>query len=204
MDKYKAVGFDWGNVLNDYTKHTEAMARHLRLPVAEFERVVGKHVKEFHLGLSEMEFWNRVCPDAGIEPPQEEIWRKFFDQTVVINDDLFDKVRQLKELGYKTAMISNAEPPNVDYINERIRGTSYDLFDVYVFSSDPQVKEVKPNPRIYLYACDSLEITPEQLVFIDDSKLNVEGAQANGIRSIHHTDNQKTIQELSDVLGVRL
>ena len=115
MIEYKTVGFDWGNVLNDYTKHTEAMAKYLRLPVEKFERVVEKHVRDFHLGLPEMEFWSRVCSDAGVEPPQEPIWRRLFDQTVIINDELFDKVRKLKGLGYKTAMISNAESSNKSY-----------------------------------------------------------------------------------------
>ena len=209
MSMIKAVAFDWGGVLNDYTQHTYRLAQHLGLSLDMFQKAVKNHVKDFHLGLDEMEFWRRVCQekvcqDAGVKVPSAPFWREAFDATVVINDELFSVVKVLRERGYKTLMISNTELPNKDYIEERIKNTRYDVFDVYILSCDPDVKEVKPNPGIYQIPLEILGIKPQEMVLVDDREININGLKKLGIHGILHESNNKTIKELSDLLGINL
>ncbi|MBI2151422.1 HAD-IA family hydrolase [Candidatus Woesearchaeota archaeon] len=151
-----------------------------------------------------MEFWKRVCLEAKVEPPQEPIWKKLFEKTVIINDDLFAMVGKLNDLGYKTAIISNAEAPNAEYIDGHIKNNRPFFFNAYVLSCDSDIKAVKPNPEIYLKACKVLEIYPEELVFVDDRKENIQGAEKLGISGILHVNNKTTIKKISDLLEISL
>jgi putative hydrolase of the HAD superfamily len=56
----------------------------------------------------------------------------------------------------------------------------------------------KPDKDIYLMALDVGHVKPEQSLFIDDRKLNIEVASDIGMNVIHHTDIETTRQKLSD------
>jgi 2-haloacid dehalogenase len=55
---------------------------------------------------------------------------------------------------------------------------------------------LKPDPAIYRLLCDRFAIDPESAVFIDDNKLNAEGAEAVGIKGIHFTGPEALRAEL--------
>lgn len=84
-----------------------------------------------------------------------------------------------KEKGYKTFILSNACNRFYHYFPKK-----YDLnsFDGVVVSSD--VKMIKPNPAIYEYILKTYDLNPEESLFIDDVKENVEAARAVGMEGI--------------------
>ena len=55
---------------------------------------------------------------------------------------------------------------------------------------------VKPDPAIYRLLCDRFAIDPDTAVFIDDNKLNAEGAERLGIKGIHFTAPEALRAEL--------
>ena len=73
------------------------------------------------------------------------------------------------------------------------------LFDIVVESSLVGVR--KPGPKFYRFACDSLEIAPEETVFLDDLGINLKPARAMGIRTIKVTDPERALDELEAILG---
>ncbi|HEX3885539.1 MAG TPA: HAD family phosphatase [Stellaceae bacterium] len=58
---------------------------------------------------------------------------------------------------------------------------------------------IKPDPAIYRLLCDRFAIDPLSAVFIDDNKLNAEGAEAVGIKGIHFTGPEALRAELVDL-----
>jgi putative hydrolase of the HAD superfamily len=48
---------------------------------------------------------------------------------------------------------------------------------------------MKPHSRAYLTAVEGLHLTPEQCLFIDDTAINIEGAEAAGLHALHFTDD---------------
>ena len=60
---------------------------------------------------------------------------------------------------------------------------------------------LKPEPKIYLAAAESVETTPQQCLFIDDREINVDGAQSLGMQSIQFTGIEKLRQDLA-ALGI--
>jgi putative hydrolase of the HAD superfamily len=56
-----------------------------------------------------------------------------------------------------------------------------DEFDVQVYSCE--IGLVKPQPEIYRHCCDRLGSLPTETLFLDDKKVNVEGARRVGLTS---------------------
>jgi putative hydrolase of the HAD superfamily len=46
-------------------------------------------------------------------------------------------------------------------------------------------KILKPDPRAYALALDSLALGPDEVIFIDDQQRNIAGGEAVGITSLH-------------------
>jgi putative hydrolase of the HAD superfamily len=61
----------------------------------------------------------------------------------------------------------------------------------------------KPDADIYRIALDIAQVSPAQLVYIDDRGMFIEVAQSLGIRGIHHVSYESTRNALA-ALGLRL
>lgn len=56
----------------------------------------------------------------------------------------------------------------------------------------------KPDPRIYHLLIERYGIEPERSLFIDDSRANVESAQAVGIQAVHFTSPEQLLVQLQE------
>ena len=60
-------------------------------------------------------------------------------------------------------------------------------FDAFISSAREGLR--KPDPRIYLRACQCLGVPPAQCLFMDDSLDNVRAAQQTGMQALHWPDH---------------
>jgi len=94
---------------------------------------------------------------------------------------LVDRVRELRQAGYRTGLITN----NVAEFGDGWRRMVPvdELFEVVIDSSRVGVR--KPDPRIFQMGLDALEVVaPERAVFLDDHAGNLVGAASLGIRTV--------------------
>lgn len=54
----------------------------------------------------------------------------------------------------------------------------------------------KPNPQFYRIALDYLQVQPDETVFLDDIRQNVEAARQLGMHAVHY---KNTVQAIADV-----
>jgi len=73
------------------------------------------------------------------------------------------------------------------------------LFDHIVESSQVGVR--KPDPRFYELACALADVSPTDVVFLDDLGINLKPARAMGMTTIKVVDPFVAIAELSAVVG---
>lgn len=93
-------------------------------------------------------------------------------------DDAIKVIPKLKEK-YKLGIVSDAWPSLLDvYANKNLDG----YFDCIVISSILGV--TKPNPKMYQIALNELNLSPHEVIFIDDNLQNCKGAMKLGIKSI--------------------
>ncbi|MEO7819112.1 MAG: HAD family phosphatase, partial [Actinomycetota bacterium] len=87
----------------------------------------------------------------------------------------------LRQRGIKTAILSNTWGGG-----SSIRESLAEMFDEVMLSHELGMR--KPQPQIFLHAAELLGIDPADCVFVDDVQVNVDGAQAVGMKGILHSD----------------
>jgi len=114
------------------------------------------------------------------------------------DNPLVDRVRQLKEDGYQTAVITNNIAEFRDFWRAMIPVD--ELFDLVVDSSVEGIR--KPNPEIFFLALSRLgNVPPHRSVFLDDYETNIRVAVSLGIHGILvGEDKQKAVQDLDQIL----
>ncbi|KAJ1906683.1 hypothetical protein IW146_002116 [Coemansia sp. RSA 922] len=101
------------------------------------------------------------------------------------NECMVELVRWLKACGYRVAALTN---------NFRDTGDSdklKPLFDVFVESAVEGLR--KPDPRFYLQACNRLEVSPCEALFLDDIPVNVRAAKELGMEVIRVEIGRETL-----------
>jgi putative hydrolase of the HAD superfamily len=96
------------------------------------------------------------------------------------HDVVVDRARALRADGYRTAVLTN----NAKEVSDEWRSIVPvdELFDLVVDSSEVGMR--KPNPAIYTYTADLLDVPPERCIFLDDAPGNIIGAQNAGMQAI--------------------
>jgi putative hydrolase of the HAD superfamily len=75
-------------------------------------------------------------------------------------------------------------------------------FDAVIESSKVGVR--KPEPRFYEIACETVNVQPDECVFLDDLGINLKPAAAMGMLTIKVAGAEQALAELSSVLGFSL
>ena len=104
------------------------------------------------------------------------------------------RLRELEELhrDHRLYLLSNTNKVMWDgMITEEFRKDGHDMsyyFDDVIPSFE--VHSYKPDAEIFEKACEKFGIRPEDTVFFDDSKANVEAAKALGFGGVHVEDER--------------
>lgn len=113
-----------------------------------------------------------------IEKKQQLAFKKFEKQAKLIEgfDRFFKKVQQLN---LKTAIATNSNQKTLNKILHLI--PLKDFFQEHIYSIDLINKIPKPNPDIYIFAADKLNIDPKLCIAIEDSTHGITAAKAAGM-----------------------
>jgi putative hydrolase of the HAD superfamily len=203
----RAVIFDYGMVLTGATNAEahEAMVRITGLPPERFESLYWNDRHAYDEGkLSGIAFWQKFLRDAQIEADQskvEELNRLDARMWTTQNPAMVAWQNRLKQRGILTAILSNMGDSVLESVQreyEWIKG-----FDVLVWSY--QLLIAKPDPAIYLHTLKKLGTQPEETLFIDDKRVNVDAAIALGMKAIEFSTVDRLREDLTAAgLGAEL
>lgn len=157
--------------------------------------------KKFDLGkFSEDDIVEYFLKYDGINSTKEKL-REEIDSYLKLDNKLADIILKLKTKGFKTVLLSNA---NASFFERKVY-TDYpefkNLFNEIIISSEVGI--TKPDKEIYLYALQKIDSKPEESLFIDDSKTNVEGALRVGMQGFLYTDSGSFAEYIKN-LGINL
>ncbi|WP_329404336.1 HAD family phosphatase [Streptomyces melanogenes] len=144
--------------------------------------------------ISEQDVHGELASRLGLDAQQvkelvADLWTEYLGTP---NEELIDYVRALQ--GHcKLGILSNS------FVGVRERETARYRFDELVehivYSHEIGIE--KPDPRAFEAACASLDVKPSSCLFIDDYAVNVEAAQAAGMRAHLFEDNARTIARIA-------
>ncbi|HYK08248.1 MAG TPA: HAD family phosphatase, partial [Candidatus Eisenbacteria bacterium] len=167
----KAAIFDLGGVLVEEPKWSMVsyFAKYLHVQEEDFKKALSPLDAPFKKGeISEVEFWERIRKDLhvaeGVPNPQ---WIDGFLPNYRINKKTFSLVDRLRALKLKTALLSNTESPIMNFITKQ----HFNDFDYFFFSC--AIGMLKPHTDIFIYCLSKMQVKPEEVIFIDDTKENV-------------------------------
>lgn len=96
---------------------------------------------------------------------------KNWQDGLVINIEILRFIEHLKQNGYNTYILSNAQLDIPDYLE---RNDLNKYFNGKIISSEEKI--VKPNKEIYELILKRFSLNPEECLFIDDKQENINGA----------------------------
>lgn len=115
--------------------------------------------------------------------------KQITEESHVRNQGLIDYIRAVDRTRFKVGMLSNIGDTVIERLFSEDELT--ELFDSAALSY--QVGMVKPDPAIFRLMADQIGCGLDECVMIDDIEDNCKGAEAVGMRSIHHIDTHSTL-----------
>lgn len=198
----KAVILDYGDVISLPADRAvmSSMAALFGLPLDRFRQFYSFFRHDYDSGaLDPAAYWNKIADSADIRLNEEQIAHLRKADVAMwsrINEPILNWVDELREAGYKTAVLSNMHIDMVQRVQSN--GAWAKRFDVLALSSP--LGMAKPQPEIFKYCLKKLNVKPHEAIFIDDREDNVEAAIRLGIAGICAPSTHALV-DLLDAMG---
>jgi len=194
----RAVVFDYGMVLTG-PPEPKAYSELLRITGLTSERLDHFYWADRHAfdegKLSGLGFWRKVTVDAGLALDDQAIvelglWDARMWTTQ--NDAMLAWQQLLKQRGILTAILSNIGDTVLANMQRELAWLN--CFDVHVWSY--QLRMAKPDAAIYRHTLKQLGTRPDETLFLDDKQVNIDAANALGIKGMLFTNVEKLRADL--------
>jgi putative hydrolase of the HAD superfamily len=137
--------------------------------------------------ISERDYWARRAREVGRLFGEEwdtlTLFRRTHgsDPNLNVRSEAVDTVRQAKAAGFKVGILSNELEL---FYGREIIGRLDILKDMDCLIDATHTRILKPDPRAYALAVETLALPPQDIVFVDDQMRNVEGARRAGLDAV--------------------
>lgn len=198
----KNIIFDFGNVIVKFNEYNlvseftdnEEIKQFLIKEVINSDEWVGKGMLDLGL-LSLQEVADRI--NKKTNNIYKDVVNNFllgFSNKLVINDNILDIIKNLKEKGYNTYILSNTNKVTFDLFRDKLEP----LFDGLVLSYE--INKIKPYEEIYNYLLNTYNLNPNESLFIDDREENIKTANKLGIngRFVNKDDTNDILKVLKE------
>ena len=197
MDKINTVIFDMDGVIFD----TERV--YLETWTEVFEKYGYNMTREIYtsvMGIGRKNVMNTFKSIYGDDLPidnmykekDEILYRKIEKGEIPTKDGVEEVLKFLKENNYNIALATSAKRNRVDkHLNDsNLKG----IFDVIVCGDE--VKKSKPNPEIFLYVANKLNINRKNCIVIEDSLSGVKAGNNAGMLVVNIPDLRECDDEM--------
>lgn len=199
---YKNIIFDLGNVLLSFDPK-----EYLKSKISEDK------LEDVYKAIFQSEEW--IMLDRGTINERDAI-NNIIERNTTYRDDInlafkdwydilrpieetVELLKNLKENGYNIYYLSNFH--EIAFREVTTKNKFFELFDGGVVSYAEKL--IKPEEEIYKLILKRYNLKPEETIFIDDTKVNVDGASKLGIEAIF-LKNPKDLRESLRSLNVNI
>jgi putative hydrolase of the HAD superfamily len=173
-----------------------ALLRITGLTLARFESLYWANRRPYDEGkVTGLVFWQNLFREGGLtldEDKVEELSHWDARLWTTENPAMLAWQQKLKQHGLLTAILSNMTDNVLASVKREFDWIH--RFDMLVWSF--QVHMAKPAPAIYRYALQELGVSPEEALFLDDKRVNVEAARVLGMKAIQFSTIERLRAEL--------
>ena len=160
------------------------------------------------IGLNGEDAKNYFIKVLGKEFPFEEFQRRtsqvyhqrIKDTGLPLKYGVEELLQFLKDQQYKIGLASSTKKTRI--IEHLEKANLNDYFQTII--SGDMVEYGKPNPEIYLKACDALEVNPKECIGIEDSSNGIRASSAAGLMTIFVPDLAEVSKEVESLLFAKM
>lgn len=197
---YKAIGFDYGGVLNGATAQAFNARAIEVLGVSEEELMAAyfRHNKKVNKDeVTWPELWELVLAELGKTDKLSAVLALNDSRGGdALNQDVIALAKDLKQQGYAVGILSNNQAVALD------RMTAQHLDDIFeVIHISAVTGLVKPEPAAFIKLAEDLKVDVGEMIFIDDSEKSLSTAAEVGYAPILYRDCEQLKRKLVE-LGV--
>lgn len=199
----KNIIFDLGNVLIKYSPESFLETNVKKERQEKFIATVFKSKEWLELDRGTLSYEDAIEKFAEIIPEDRENLEKLFKNNIMdclapIEENI-EILKKLKKKGYNLFVLSNFHRPAFEQVQKEWE--FFDEFDGGVISCYCHL--LKPNQRIYELLLARYGLIPEETLFIDDTKINVEKAEKIGMEGIY-LDLPEMLEKLLKKKGIEV
>jgi putative hydrolase of the HAD superfamily len=195
----KALILDYGGVISrpQNLEHFKEILQILGIEENHFLEVYYTQRKNYDNGqLSGQEYWLEILQHFGFEPNGsmvEDLIRTDVKSWTEINRPMMGFIEESRAKVEKLAIISNMMRDTLSYMKSHFEWL--EIFDEQIYSCEIGIN--KPDIRIFELCLNSLDISPQACLFVDDSQKNVLGALESGMNVIRYKSFPQFSQEFN-------
>ena len=146
--------------------------------------------------ITEQELFRRIAESSHLNEAELEEFKDAFWSSEQLDTELAAFLKSLRPR-YKTATLSNAWSDARVEVNRKFHLD--ELVDAQFFSAEEGV--AKPNPQFYRIALEYLNVQPDEAVFLDDVRQNVDAARQLGMHTIQYKNTVQAIADVRNLVG---
>lgn len=181
----KAVIFDMDGLMIDSERVTfegykiELEKRNYETTEAFYIKTLGKTIKTVYQIYFD-EYGNDFPIDEVIQDVHRYIEKEFEEKGVPIKKGLLPLLQYLKDHQIKTIVATSSSRVRTDRILKQANITQY--FDDSICGDE--VTNGKPDPEVFLKACQKLNVLPSEAIVLEDSEAGIQAAANANIKVI--------------------
>lgn len=185
LPMFKCVISDLGKVILHFDNDIffRKMARYCPYSEHDIAEKVHRHIDliiSFDSGkIGPRDFYHEVTKRLEAEVDQKTFFQIYSD-IFSLHHPVLNLMKKINNR-YRTVLLSNTDVERFGFVKKKFPQIL--IFDDYVLSYE--VGYMKPHPEIYRAALAKARVRPEESIFIDDIKENIDGAERAGIHTIH-------------------
>ena len=207
MGRIKTIVYDLGGVILTIDQ-SEAVRRFKELGLQDVEKHLDPYVQRGIFGnlenglISVEEFRRELSQLIGKEVTKEQCeyaWQGYAKEAPRRN---FEALKRLREEGYRLVLLSNTNPCMMAWVeSDQFDGMGHPVshyFDAMYLSY--QMKLMKPSEDIFHKMLMTEQISPSEVLFVDDGPRNVAAASQLGIWTFCPKNGEDWTQEIYEYL----
>lgn len=184
---YKAVLFDLDGVLVDACEWHRASLNEALREICNYEISMEDHYKEFNgiptkvklKKLSDMGVIDTSCFEA-VESLKQQKTIEVINKLAFVRQEKIELMKYLKQKNIKIACYTNSIRETATLMLEKTGIKEY--FDLIVTNQD--VSKSKPDPEGYNYCINTLALSKNEVIIVEDSDKGFQAAIASGAKVI--------------------